>query len=416
MKKINDELIKQLLHSIDDPKDLFGKDGLMQQLTKRLVETALEEEMVTHLGYEKHDNGGDNSGNSRNGYSKKTILNEHGQPVEIEIPRDRNADFKPQAVKKGQTRLKGFDKLVLSLYARGMSTREIEAHLSEIYEGAEINPMLVSRITDAVKEDVKEWRQRPLDAIYPIVYLDAMVLKIRDDGIVRNKALYLAIGINLRGDREVLGMWLQQTEGAKFWMNVMTEIQNRGVQDIFVACVDGLKGFPQAIEAVFPETIVQSCVVHMIRNSLRLVGYKNRKKLATDLKPVYTAINEKAGFEALDAFDEKWGKEYPMITSSWRNNWDNISPFFAFSKELRRAIYTTNTIESLNSQVRKAVKVKGGFPTDDAALKVCYLAIQKASKNWSRTIQNWDLALQQFAIHFEGRLTMNDINKARLTD
>mgnify|MGYP000008786317 CR=1 FL=1 len=416
MKKINDDVIKQLLNSVDNPQDLFGSGGLMQQLTKRLVETALEQEMEAHLGYKKNDPKGNNSGNSRNGYSQKKILNENGQSVELDVPRDRNGEFEPQMVKKGQRRLPGFDEKVISLYSRGMSTREIQGHLSEVYGGAEINPMLISRVTDAVKEDVKDWRERPLDAIYPIVYLDAMVLKIRQDGPLRNKALYLAIGVNLRGDREVLGMWLEQTEGAKFWLSVMTDLQNRGVQDIFVACVDGLKGFPEAIESVFPKTVVQSCVVHMIRNSLKLVGWKNRKKLATALRPIYTAINEEAGLAALEHFEQTWGKEYPMIVQTWERNWDRICPFFNFSKEIRKAIYTTNTIESLNSQIRKAVKVKGGFPTDDAALKVCYLAIQKASKNWSRSIQNWDLALQQFAIHFEGRLTMNDINNSRLAD
>lgn len=412
---INDDIIKQLLDSIDDPKDLFGKDGLMQALTKKMVEAALRGEIDAHLGYEKHEKTGAESKNSRNGYSSKTIITDRG-PLEIETPRDRDASFKPELVKKRQTRLPDMDEKILSLYSRGMSVRDIQSHISEIYGGADIGLGTISRVTNEIKKDIEDWRKRPLNAIYPIVYLDATFVKIREDGKVISKALYLAIGVNLIGEREVLGMWLSQTEGASFWLSVMTDLQHRGVEDIFIACVDGLKGFPQAIESVFPKTVVQSCIVHMIRNSLKLVSWKMRKELAKGLKPIYQAINEEAGLEALDLFDKKWGKEYPMIVKSWERNWDRICPFFAFTKEIRKVVYTTNTIESLNSQIKKAMKPKGGFPNDDAALKVAFLAIERASKNWSRSIQRWDLALQQFAIHFEGRLTMNDINKTRLTD
>jgi putative transposase len=400
------EAINQLIKDLDLKKDteLFGDDGLVKQITKRLVETILEAELEEHLGYPKGARGEAPRENTRNGRNTKRLKTDRGT-IEIEVPRDRESTFEPQLVKKRQTRLAGFDDNVLSLYARGMSTREIQSHLAELY-GTEVSPDLISRVTDAVIEDVHSWRKRPLAAVWPIVYLDALVIRVREGGSVRRKSAYLAIGVGIEGRKEVLGMWLEETEGAKFWLKVVTELKNRGVDDILVACVDGLKGFPEALETVFPKVTVQTCIVHMIRNSTRYVSYKDRKQVARDLRPVYTAVDREAALAALRVFDEKWGRQYPTITQSWTTNWERVVPFLEFPEDLRRILYTTNAIESFNARVRKLVNGKGHFPNDDAAFKLIYLAVQAAEKKWTRPPKGWAQALNQLALHFEGRLPL----------
>lgn len=397
-----DNLIKDL--DLKPGTELFGANGLVKQITKRLVETVLEAELEAHLGYPKGERGEEPRPNPRNGTSPKRVRTDDGE-LELNVPRDRNGTFQPQLVKKRQTRLDGFDDKVLSLYARGMSTREIQGHLHELY-GTEVSPDLISRVTDAVLEDVQGWRKRPLAAVWPIVYLDALVVRIREGGSVQRKSVYLAIGVGLEGRKEVLGMWLEQTEGARFWLKVITELKNRGVEDILIACVDGLKGFPEALESVFPKTTVQTCIVHMIRNSTRLISWKDRKEVARDLKPIYTAVDRDAAQSALADFDQRWGQQYPAVTQSWKANWERIVPFLDFAPELRRILYTTNAIESFNARVRKLVNGKGHFPTDDAAFKLIYLAVVAAEKRWTRSPRGWSRALNQLAIHFEGRLPL----------
>ncbi len=399
------EALDQLLEGHRTPEAFFGANGLLDQLSKALLERALQGEMTHHLGYEKHDPAGHNSGNSRNGTSPKTIKGKRGQ-VQIEVPRDRRSQFEPQLIHKGQTRLDGFDERVLSLYARGLSTREIQAHLEEIY-GTQVSPDLISTVTDAVLDEVRAWQARPLDALYPIVYLDALQVKIKSEGRIANKAIYLAIGITLRGHKEVLGLWASQNEGAKFWLSVVTELKNRGVQDIFIACVDGLKGFPEAIEAVFPQTQVQLCLVHLVRYSLAFVSFKDRKAVATDLKSIYRAATPGEAEAQLDAFAAKWDGQYPLIAKSWRNNWTRVVPMFGYPPEIRRAVYTTNTIESLNMSLRKVIKTRASFPSDEAAFKLLYLALQNIQKKWTMPIPNWGQALNALAILFEERLPHN---------
>lgn len=398
------ETIDKLINDLDLGKDtkLFGQNGLVKEITKRLVEKILAAEMEEHLGYAPGERADAPRANTRNGTSSKKVRTDDGT-IELEVPRDRESTFEPQLVKKRQTRLTGFDDKVLSLYARGMSTREIQGHLAELY-GTTISPDLVSRVTEAVLEDVQEWRKRPLAAVWPIVYLDAIVLRIREGGSVRRKSLYLAIGVGINGCKEVLGMWLEETEGAKFWLKVVTELKNRGVDDILVACVDGLKGFPEALEAVFPHVTVQTCIVHMIRNSTRYVSWTDRKVVARALKPIYTAVDREAAQSALEAFDKEWGGQYPMITQSWKANWERVVPFLAFPEGLRRVLYTTNAIESFNARVRKLVNGKGHFPHDDSAFKLVYLAVMAAEKKWTRPPKGWARALNQLALHFEGRL------------
>jgi putative transposase len=398
------EAIEKLIDQLDVGvgAEIFGSDGLVKQITKRLVERALEAEMATHLGYAKGDRGPEPKANPRNGTTTKRLKTDDGE-IEIDVPRDRLSTFEPQIVKKSQVRLTGFDDKVLSLYARGMSTREIQGHLHELY-GTEVSPELISKVTDAVLEDVQEWRKRPLAAVWPIVYLDAMVLRVRDSGSVRRKSAYMGIGVGVDGRKEVLGLWLEETEGAKFWLKVITELKNRGVDDILIACVDGLKGFPEALESVFPKTTVQTCIVHMIRNSTRYVSWKDRKQVARDLKPIYTAVDRDAAELALGEFDGKWGKQYPMITQSWRTSWERVVPFLDFAPDLRRILYTTNAIESFNARVRKLVNGKGHFSTDAAAEKLIYLAVVAAEKRWTRPPKGWAQALNQLALHFEGRL------------
>jgi putative transposase len=401
---ITPQVLDELLKDYKTPDDMLGSNGLLQQLTKALVERALEGEMTHHLGYLPHDAAGDNSGNSRNGKSKKTITGKRGT-VEVEVPRDRNAEFEPQLVKKGQRRFDGFDDKIISMYARGMSCRQIQAHLEEIYS-VEVSPDLISTVTDAVIDEVRAWQSRPLDALYPILYLDALQVKIKDQGRVSNKAIYLAIGVNLQGTKEVLGMWASENEGAKFWLAVVTEIKNRGVKDIFIACVDGLKGFPEAIETVFPKTTVQLCLVHLVRYSLAYVSFKDRKALVADLKMIYRAVSVEEAEAQLEAFAEKWDTRYPMISKSWRANWARVMPMFGLPEDIRRAVYTTNAIESLNMSLRKIIKCRASFPNEEAAFKLLYLALQNAAKKWTMPIPNWSRAMNQFAILYDGRLPM----------
>ena len=386
---IEKELLDRLLADYNHlkPEELIGENGLLKQLTKGLLERALQAEMTVHLGHEKNGNLATKGGNSRNGKSAKTIKGEFGS-LPIEVPRDRDSSFAPVIIPKGQTRFAGFDDKIISLYARGMTTREIQGHLEEIY-GVEVSPTLISTVTDAVTNEVKIWQNRPLEALYPIVYLDAIRVKVRDTGHVINKAVYLAIGITLDGVKEVLGMWVAENEGAKFWLQVVTELRNRGVQDIFIACVDGLKGFPEAIETVFPRTQVQLCLVHMVRNSLKYVSWKQRKEVAADLKAIYQAPTDEQAEMNLTAFETKWDESHPSIGQSWRRNWERIRPFFAYSPEIRKVIYTTNVIESTNMSLRKVTKNRGSFPNDESMLKLLYLALNNIAKKWTMPIRDW---------------------------
>ena len=377
-KSQEDILIDSLLTNYQKPEDFLGENGLLKQLTKKLIERALQAEMTAHLGHGKNESVANESGNTRNGTSSKLLKGDFGT-LPITLPRDREGSFEPQLVKKNQTRWAGFDDKILSLYARGLSVREIQGHLEELY-GVEISPGLISDVTDAVMDEVKAWQSRPLDAIYPIIYMDCIHVKVRDAGAVRTKAVYLALGVNLDGQKELLGIWIEQTEGAKFWLQVMTELKNRGVKDIFFACVDGLKGFPEAIEAVFPKTTVQVCIVHMVRYSLHFVGWKMRKIVAADLRAIYSALTVDEAEIRLAQFEEKWGAEYPAIGQSWRRNWSRIVPFFDQPAEIRRVIYTTNAIESLNMGLRKITKTRASFPTDEAVMKLFFLGITNISK------------------------------------
>lgn len=384
--------------------EILGEGGLMQSLTGALIEAALKAEMTEHLGYEKGEKAGWGSGNSRNGTGLKTLKSDRGE-LPIEVPRDREGSFEPQIVPKYQTRLKGFDEQILALYARGMSVRDIQSQLEELYH-TDVSPDLISRVTNEVLAEVKAWQNRLLEPIYPIVYLDALSVKCRDSGIVRNKQVYLALGVNMEGQKEVLGLWIQRTEGAKFWLRILTELKNRGLQDILIACTDGLTGFSEAIEATFPEAVHQTCIVHQLRASTRYVAWKDRRAVLADLKPIYTAASDEAAKEALDTFREKWASKYPLVGDSWESNWEKIVPFLAFPPEIRKVIYTTNAIESINRQLRKVLKTKGHFPNDDAVMKILFLALQNAAKKWTMPIRNWSLALHQFSIHFPGRLAI----------
>ncbi|MCB1837916.1 MAG: IS256 family transposase [Alcanivoracaceae bacterium] len=375
---------------------------LTQQLMKMTVEAALGAELDDHLGYGKHDPVGRGSGNSRNGTTPKRLKGQHGE-IEIDAPRDRAGTFEPQFVRKGQTRLTQMDDQILALYARGMSTRDIVAAFKEMYD-ADVSAALISKVTDRVLDTVTEWQSRPVDAVYPIVYLDCIVLKIRQNKRVINKSMYLALGINMEGQKELLGLWLAETEGAKFWLSVLTELKNRGLQDILIACVDGLKGFPEAIAAEYPQTKIQLCIVHMVRNSLKYVSWKDYKAITADLKQIYKASTEDAALLELERFGEKWDEQYPQISKSWHNHWPNLITLFEYPPDIRRVIYTTNAIESLNSVIRKATKQRKVFPTDDSAMKVVYLAIQSAAKKWTMPIRNWKPALNRFMIDFGDRL------------
>jgi putative transposase len=401
MEKISPEVIDELLKGYRKPEDLIGENGLLKRLTKAVLERALDAELTDHLGYEKYDPAGYKSGNSRNGGSSKTVKGEFGE-IEVETPRDRNGTFSPQILGKHQTRFDGFDDKILSMYARGMSTREIQGHLEEMY-GVEVSPTLISSVTDAVIEEVKAWQNRPLEPIYGVVYLDALYVKMRHEGRVENRAVYVAIGVGMTGIKEVLGLWSSSNEGAKFWLAVLTELKNRGVKDILIACVDGLKGFPQAIEAVFPQAQVQLCIVHMVRASLKYVNWKERKLVAADLKMIYRAVNEGQATEELEQFTTKWGGKYQAIGKLWKENWERVTPFFEFPAEVRRMIYTTNAVESLNMSLRKIIKTRGSFPSEEAAIKLLYLALRNASAKWE-SVQHWKEALNHFEMLWGDRI------------
>ncbi len=396
-KKDLEAFAREAAKGIKTEKDLTDMRAM---LTKVMVEAALSVELDDHLGYRKHEQS--SSDNSRNGVTRKTVRTEEGQ-FELDTPRDRQGDFEPQLVKKHQTRFTSMDDKILFLYAQGMTTREIVETFKEMY-GADVSASLISKVTDAVIDQVVEWQSRPLDAVYPIVYLDCIVVKIRQDKHVINKAVYLALGVNMEGHKELLGLWLSENEGAKFWLNVLTELQNRGVKDILIACVDGLKGFPDAINAVFPETQIQLCIVHMVRNSVKYVPWKDYKAVTAELKQIYQSVTEEEALLALNQFAEHWDDKYPQISKSWRTHWHNLNTLFNYPADIRKVIYTTNAIESLNSVIRKAIKKRKLFPTDDSAKKVIYLAIQNASKKWTMPIRDWKPALNRFMIEFEDRL------------
>ena len=398
MNKIELEAFaREAAKSIKTEKDL---NNFSQMLTKITVEAALNAELDDHLGYSKHEPS--HSENTRNGFSSKTLKTEAGQ-FEIDTPRDRNGSFEPKLVQKQQTRFTSMDDKILSLYAKGMSTREIVETFKEMYD-ADVSASLISKVTDSVIEKVVEWQSRPLEPVYPIIYLDCLVVKIRQDKQVINKAIYLALGVNLEGHKELLGMWISENEGAKFWLNVLTELQNRGLNDVLIACVDGLKGFSEAINAVYPKAQIQLCIVHMVRNSMKYVPWKDYKAISRDLKLIYQSITEEEALKALDEFSERWDDKYPQISRSWRTHWENLNTLFIYPQDIRKAIYTTNAIESLNSVIRKAIKKRKLFPTDDSAKKVIYLAIENAAKKWTMPIRNWKTALNRFMIEFEDRL------------
>ena len=390
-------LANELAKNLKTPEDLSQFDRLLKKLS---VEAALNAEMTHHPGYEKNQSRP--GANSRNGYSTKTVITGDG-PLELRTPRDRDGTFEPQRVKKNQTRITGMDNQILSLYAKGMTTREIAAAFKELYD-ADVSPALISKVTDAVMEQVVEWQNRPLDAVYPIVYLDCIVLKVRQDSRLINKSVFLALGINIEGQKELLGMWLAENEGAKFWLNVLTELKNRGLNDILIACVDGLKGFPDAINTVYPKARIQLCIVHMVRNSLRFVSWKDYKAVTRDLKAIYQAPTEEAGQQALEAFAAAWDCRYPQISRSWQANWPNLATFFAYPTDIRKVIYTTNAIESLNSVIRHAIKKRKVFPTDDSVKKVVWPAIQSASRKWTMPLKDWRMAMSRFIIEFGDRL------------
>jgi len=399
---IDPKIIDNLLADYKSPEDIIGENGLLKQLTKAVLERALSAELTEHLGYQKHEAAGRNSGNSRNGTTKKKLKGDFGE-LELETPRDRAGSFEPKIVVKGQTRFTGFDDKILSMYARGMSTREIQGHLQEMY-GIEVSPALVSNVTEAVMEEVRLWQNRALEAVYPILYMDALTVKIRDNGHIQNKAIHVAIGVNMDGTKEVLGLWVAQNEGAKFWLQVLTELQSRGVKDVFIVCVDGLKGFPEAIEAIYPRAEVQLCIVHLLRASLNYVPWVRRKQVAADLRTIYQAATASAAELELEAFASKWDGLFPMVSQVWRRNWSRVTPFFAYPAEIRRAIYTTNAVEGLNRSLRKIIKTRGAFPTEDAALKLLFLALQRAEKKWTMPIHNWRAALNYFSLLWPDRM------------
>ncbi len=399
--EIDPKLIDQLLANHKKPEDILGEQGLLKQLTKAILERALAAELTGHLGYEKHDPAGYKSGNSRNGSTKKALKGDFGE-IELETPRDRDSSFEPKIIAKGQTRFTGFDDKILSMYARGMTTREIEGHLQEIY-GVEVSPGLISNVTEAVMEEVRAWQSRPLDALYPILYLDALYVKIRENGHVQNRAVYLALGIKMDGSKEVLGLWTSANEGAKFWLQVLTELKNRGMEDLFIACVDGLKGFPDAIETVFPKAQVQLCIVHLVRASLNYVSWKQRREVAADLRTIYRAATAEEAEMRLEEVARKWDRTHPTIGQIWRRNWERIIPFFAYPEEIRKIIYTTNALESVNMSLRKVIKTRGSFPNEESAIKLLYLALRNVMKKWN-SVQNWKEALNRFQLLWPDRM------------
>jgi putative transposase len=399
--EVNEELLDELIKDYKKPEDLIGESGLLKQLTKALVERAMKSELTQHLGYGRNEDAAAKGTNRRNGTSRKTLKGDFGE-FEIAVPRDRESTFEPRIVAKNQTRWTGFDDKVLSMYSRGMTTREIQGHLEEMY-GVEVSPALISQVTEDVIEEVKIWQGRPLEPVYPILYLDALYVKMRHEGRVENRAVYVVIGITMEGRKEVLGLWTSANEGAKFWLSILTELRSRGVKDVLIACVDGLKGFPQAIESVYPQAQVQLCIVHLVRASLNYVNWKDRKQVAADLKPIYRAATAEQAREELDRFIEKWGRKYQAIGRLWLEQWERIIPFFAFTPEIRKVIYTTNAVESLHMSLRKVIKNRGSFPNEESALKLLYLALRNASAKW-QTVQGWREALNQFEILWGERL------------
>jgi putative transposase len=398
--KMDKKLLAELVKG-KTPEEIIGENGLLKQLMKQVLEAAMEGELTAHLGYEKHDPSGYKSGNARNGKTSKKLKGDFGE-IELDTPRDRQGTFEPKIVAKGQTRFTGFDDKILSMYARGMSTRDIQGHLQEIY-GIEVSPTLISNVTDSVMEELVAWQTRPLDNLYPIVYLDALQVRVRDNGQVQNRAIYVAIGIRMDGCKEVLGLWTSAHEGAKFWLQVLTEIQNRGVKDVFIMCVDGLKGFPEAIAAVYPQTQVQLCIVHLVRASLNYVSWKQRRRVAADLRRIYTAATVQEAEMELDSFAAQWNATHPAISQIWRRNWAQVIPFFAFPTEIRKIIYTTNAVESLNMTLRKVIKTRASFPNEEAALKLLYLGLRNVAKNWN-SVQSWKEALNRFQILWPERM------------
>ena len=401
--KIN-AAVDMLIESDSDFSNILGKEGLIKQLSKCILERALEAEMQAHLGYDRYER--NTSENARNGSFKKNLTTENGQ-LELEVPRDRKGSFEPVVVKKKQTRIEGLDDKIISLYAKGMSVSDIKIQMQELY-GAEISESLISRITDDVIDEVKLWQSRALESVYPIVFFDCLVVKVRQDKRIINKSVYVALGIDLSGRKDVLGLWISDNEGAKFWLNNLTELKNRGLSDILIACTDNLTGMSDAIAAVYPKCEHQLCIVHQIRNSLKFVSYKDRKELAADLKPIYQAVTEDEAQSALEYFEEKWGKQYPQIAKSWYNNWDNLMIFLQYPEAIRRIIYTTNSIESLNNQLRKVTKNKRVFPSDESVFKTLYLTIEYITRKWSMPIQNWNEAMAHFLIKFEDRIQINN--------
>ena len=399
---LSDALVDEILGTAQTADDLFGQDGILRALSGRLMERMLEAELTHHLGYHKHAKQGDNSGNSRNGKTSKQVKTGNGE-LTIEVPRDRNGDFEPQLIKKREGRLNHLNDQVLSLYSKGMTVRDIQSYLEDLYDTS-ISRELISTITDGVLDEVKAWRHRPLDRLYPIVFIDGFVVKCRLHNQVSNRTVYVVYGINLSGHKEVLGLYLGEKEGAKYWLSVLNDIKNRGVEDIFLLCADGLKGLPESLEAAFPQTTFQTCIVHMVRHSLNYVPHQEKKAVANDLKKIYQADTVELAEEALDDFELTWGDKYGAIVTSWRNNWEKVIPFFAFPRDIRRVIYITNIVESLNNTFRKAVRNRGHFSTEDAVMKVLYLAIQGVSKKWTMPIRHWKQALNQFAIMYPDRL------------
>jgi len=401
---ISKEVLDELLKDYKGPADITGPDGLLKQLTKALIERAMQAEMTDQLGYDKNEQGEKPSSNRRNGSSKKTLRSDQG-PLAIEVPRDREGEFEPEIIPKHQREFKGFDDKILSMYSRGMTTREITESLKEIY-GVEVSPELISRVTDSVKDLIDEWRSRTLESFYPVLFLDALVINVKEGSHIVKKSVYLAMAIRMDGQKEILGLWIDQSEGAKFWLGILNELHNRGVQDILIAAVDGLTGFPEAINAVFPKTEVQLCIVHMVRNSLKLVPYKDRRAIAADLKTIYTSATEESAAACLDDFEQKWNAKYPMIARSWRAKWPEIIPFLKFPEEIRKVIYTTNAIESVNYTIRKVTRNRQSFPTTDSAMKLVFMALRNISKKWTMPLRDWGCALNQFAIIYGSRVPL----------
>lgn len=398
---LDDEILDRLMAGYEKPEDLLGENGLLKQIQKGLLERALNAELKHHLGYAKHAAEGRNSGNSRNGTSRKKLQTEQG-PLELEVPRDRNGTFEPKIVPKHQTRVPGLDEKILALYARGMSVRDVQRHMEDLYQ-VEVSPALISEVTDSVWDEVQQWQNRPLEKVYAIVYLDALMVKMRVDGKVDTRAVYIALGVTMEGKKEILGIWFSANEGAKFWLHVLTELKNRGVRDILIFCVDGVKGFPEAIQAWYPKGRVQLCIVHMVRGSLEYVNYKEMKAVAAALRQIYSAPTAEQGLAKLARFEDEWGKKYPMIGRKWRQHWEQVTTLFDFPEAIRKVIYTTNTVEATNRSNRKVIKTKGAFPSEDAARKLIYLALEEASRRW-RNINGWKDAMNHMAIAFEERI------------